>query len=827
MKAISIFIRVWGVLIALILTNGSSSGSAQLIYNRAIVDLAWEPGSGVLYGSRGLSGPVVQLNPVTGSEMARIATGADALAFSADGMELWIADQINDSAVVVDIDPGSPTFNQVVATVTGLPNQPVTIVCTDRGTAYLACNGGNAVVAIDMATRAVIETIPGTGFAQVLSLSGDHKRAYLGSAGRIYVINTDPVSPDFNTVAANYRLSYPSVRGVIGREGGNALYVFGSDEIARKFLLDGSGPARTFPTIAPNFAGASEGAAGELLFLGAPATGSTEREVWPLDLTTDLVGAREALPTGSVSGVVGGAAGTAFAYGGAGVVRVQYEALATAAPTVPATVNVAGTAGSNLFAVTATAGTHWQVFPSEEWISVESPFPLGNGDGEVRIAVTQNTGEGARTGTVFVGNQPVEIVQARGPDFIGLSESSLSMGAGGSGAFFQVEANVAWIVTGLPDWIELKSPLSNVGGAVVNLRIAHNPTSSARSAQIDIGGETLQVNQDAGPFVLTQSPSGGSGGPGIGTHEVTIAGQPAVIIVGEGYDASRPTYLCYYLHGDEGGYRAHSSPTNQVHQFIDANNWIYVAPQAPEAPARPGIFPWDGRSGGSQTGNVEQVTAVLDHMFENYNVYRDVLFGSGASGGSWFQDAVFFPREGSNYPSFFLLGCGAAGMSEGYFTYRSAQSVSADPEAVVRSELKYAIGTEDFLFSNATVSAPTYASLGFSVQTDFMEGVGHCTFDLSTKIADYWGEKLAQVNSMIQPIQATGLTVRIDPVSGEVTIRWPVKAGFTYTLQHSDDLARWQTLGLPKSYAEPGSASERHEAIQAGAYHYYRVLENP
>ena len=79
---------------------------------------------------------------------------------------------------------------------------------------------------------------------------------------------------------------------------------------------------------------------------------------------------------------------------------------------------------------------------------------------------------------------------------------------------------------------------------------------------------------------------------------------------------------------------------------------------------------------------------------------------------------------------------------------------------------------------------------------------------------------------MSQPIQVTGLTVRIDPVSGEVTIRWPVEAGFTYTLQHSDDLASWENLVPPQSYAELGSATETHEANQVGDYHYYRVLEN-
>ena len=249
---------------------------------------------------------------------------------------------------------------------------------------------------------------------------------------------------------------------------------------------------------------------------------------------------------------------------------------------------------------------------------------------------------------------------------------------------------------------------------------------------------------------------------------------------------------------------------------------------APEAPQELGSFPWHGRNGGSQQGNVEQVATVLDFMFENFNVYRDILFGSGASGasgGSWFHDAVFFPREGANYPSFFYLGCGAAGMREGYFTYNSAKAVSENADAIARSELKYTIGTEDFLFPNATVSAPTYTALGFSVRTEFMEGVGHCQFDLSTKTAAYWSEKLDELSALFAAPARLSARVRVTP-NGDAEIQWNAQIGKNYRIEYSDGLGQgsgWNTLVVA-----PGSnTATDKDAVNSTSTdgRYYRVVE--
>ncbi len=132
---------------------------------------------------------------------------------------------------------------------------------------------------------------------------------------------------------------------------------------------------------------------------------------------------------------------------------------------------------------------------------------------------------------------------------------------------------------------------------------------------------------------LNCNPSGGTGGLGVGTHDTTIAGHPATVIVGAGYDPSKPTYLALYLHGDEGGYNFHTSSFSPINQFINTNSWIYVAPQAAKA-TNGDYYPWDGRGGGSIEANETQVKDIFEHMFTNYNVCRDILFGGSVSGGS-------------------------------------------------------------------------------------------------------------------------------------------------------------------------------------------------
>jgi len=239
----------------------------------------------------------------------------------------------------------------------------------------------------------------------------------------------------------------------------------------------------------------------------------------------------------------------------------------------------------------------------------------------------------------------------------------------------------------------------------------------------------ITVAEPTGDWTAGLTASGGSGGSAPGVHEVTIAGQPARVVVGDGYDPATPTFLAYYLHGDEGSYN-----TSQMDTFINDKDWVYIAPLAPAGATNPNRYPWDGSDGGSQSANLAQIKSALDHMIANYNVYTNFYFGSGVSGGSWLYD--FYVHSFTGYPTYMNLNCGA-----------SQRTTANAPSAVVmeNSEIKYTLGTADFLYNNALSSASAYAAVGYRVQTDFMPGVEHCAFSVHTKTVAYWEEAFQRV----------------------------------------------------------------------------------
>jgi len=216
--------------------------------------------------------------------------------------------------------------------------------------------------------------------------------------------------------------------------------------------------------------------------------------------------------------------------------------------------------------------------------------------------------------------------------------------------------------------------------------------------------------------------SGGSGGPTSGIHFVTIAGQPARMVIGQGYQHAKPTFLAFYLHSDGGEYG-----TTEHDSFIMTNGWVYISPRCPPGTGNTNMFTWDARFGGSQAANVAQIKAALEYMITNFNVYTNFYFGAGASGGSWFYD--YYGTSFTSYPSYFILNCGA-----------SQRTSAQTPSTYVRanSEFMYAIGTGDFLYPNALTSVPAYTNAGYSVLTDYMLGVGHCGFTTRTKTTNYW-----------------------------------------------------------------------------------------
>jgi hypothetical protein len=223
-------------------------------------------------------------------------------------------------------------------------------------------------------------------------------------------------------------------------------------------------------------------------------------------------------------------------------------------------------------------------------------------------------------------------------------------------------------------------------------------------------------------------PSGGSGGNPPGIYDTMIAGRPARVIVGDGYDPRTPTRLAFFLHPDGGGYRI----DDYVYLLAKRKGLILVSPQAPKSTDRW----WQWYANPDQ--NIAFLSNVFEEMFARYNLCRDMLVGGSMSGGSYFYDRYFLPHRGGKYLAKMILTCGGGALGSGSGDEDDlVMRLAENPEIVARTELQYSYGSEDFLYNEIQQSINFLISSGFRVVNDEMPGVGHCHFPAAEYIRDY------------------------------------------------------------------------------------------
>jgi hypothetical protein len=237
------------------------------------------------------------------------------------------------------------------------------------------------------------------------------------------------------------------------------------------------------------------------------------------------------------------------------------------------------------------------------------------------------------------------------------------------------------------------------------------------------------------------NPTGGSGGLAPGRYRTTVAGLNATIVVGQGYDPQTPTYLAFFIHGDNGSWTKFLSASNPVTKFVNQRGWIFVAPQSPNE----GEAWWTHWNG----DHTEAFSRVLDKMFAKYNVCRDVVFGSSGSGGSTFWTAFFFPDKGAQYPAHTVIGCGG-NPGRNRASRQRITALGQNPDAVRKSSFEYVYGTDDGLYDFIAGSIDLYTRAGFHIYVHELQGAGHCNEwptqgfpDLSQQIANHWAERAA------------------------------------------------------------------------------------
>jgi hypothetical protein len=171
----------------------------------------------------------------------------------------------------------------------------------------------------------------------------------------------------------------------------------------------------------------------------------------------------------------------------------------------PASQSFVAAGGSGTVTVTAQAGCAWTGSTSAPWITISSG--TGSGNGSFGYQVTANSASTPRSGTIAVGGQVVTISQAEAPCTYTLSPSSVSVGGDVSSGSFAVgaAAGCGWTSTSSAAWLTISGSGNGTGNGTVGYSVAANTTPAARTATINVAGQTFTVTQAGVPCTFTLS----------------------------------------------------------------------------------------------------------------------------------------------------------------------------------------------------------------------------------------------------------------------------------------------------------------------------------
>ena len=121
--------------------------------------------------------------------VSRIATGIDPVSVEVrpDGKEVWVSNHISDSISVIDNDPKSPSYHNIVATIQAMNlekkatmfDEPVDIAFANNDKAYVALSSTNEIAVINVKKRKVTKRI---------KITAQEPRAIKVKNDKLYVI---------------------------------------------------------------------------------------------------------------------------------------------------------------------------------------------------------------------------------------------------------------------------------------------------------------------------------------------------------------------------------------------------------------------------------------------------------------------------------------------------------------------------------------------------------------------------------------------------------------------------------------------------------------
>jgi hypothetical protein len=399
----------------------TSPGHFRLNSQVGLEEVAVHPVTGDYYSTRGYYGPVKAIDHATGAELASISVQTDDLAFTADGRRLVIASQIDRRVAVIDTEVGSPTLHQVLGEVTNLPAQPIGIVTLGNTMAYVSCNGGGAVVAVNLTTLSIAATITTNEYNQDITLSPDGTRVYLGTFSGPYnwlEIDVVPASPTYHTIVRKLSAGTNGAWQVRPDAAGQRVFIATSSgvDVRRRsdnvLLAQIPGGRAAYGGLALTPDGAW------LAFLGQDTADLRNNELLIVNTTTLAVVERIAVG-GGVDYVSPSGLPDEFLVSGQGGITVVRPAVLTgpAFTVAPLAYQVRSTFSGGLIDVQATNSAAWEALNTEPWIKLK--HTLFRGSGSLEFVLDPNLTALPRAAVVTVAGQSVSIVQG------GVEESPL------------------------------------------------------------------------------------------------------------------------------------------------------------------------------------------------------------------------------------------------------------------------------------------------------------------------------------------------------------------------------------------------------------------
>ncbi len=157
------------------------------------------------------------------------------------------------------------------------------------------------------------------------------------------------------------------------------------------------------------------------------------------------------------------------------------------------------TGGNGTLSITTSRDCTWTIATSTSWVSL-SGDRSGQGEAAVTFTVAANPAAAARSGTIAVGSQTVEVSQAAAPCRYTLSRARDGIGPGGGALSVDVTtlSGCNWTATSRAAWITVTSARSGTASGTIALSIAAN-SGDPRVGEVDVNGQIYTVVQEAVP----------------------------------------------------------------------------------------------------------------------------------------------------------------------------------------------------------------------------------------------------------------------------------------------------------------------------------------